>query len=58
MSPANQECYSQGTIEAQQQYQAIASCIVEYCGEQPTEECYNAVQQGDCAAVFLDCFPG
>jgi len=51
-----QGCYSDGTSEAQAQYQAIASCVIEQCGEQPTEECFNAAQQGTCAAVFADCF--
>jgi len=51
-----QECYNNSTIEAQGQYQAIASCVIEQCGEQPTEECFMAAQQGACAAVFADCF--
>jgi hypothetical protein len=51
-----QACYADGTMEAQNQYQAIASCVIEQCGEQPTEECFNAAQQGACAAVFSDCF--
>ena len=51
-----QGCYADGTTEAQAQYQAIASCVIEQCGEQPTEECFQASQQGACAAVFSDCF--
>ena len=51
-----QDCFSQGSTEAQGQYGAIAECVIEQCGEQPTEECVNASQQGACAAVFADCF--
>ena len=52
-----QACFSDGSAEAQAQYQAIAACVIEQCGEQPTEECFTAAQQGVCAAVFADCFP-
>ncbi len=51
-----QACYSDSTTEAQGQYQAIAACVIEQCGEQPTEECFQAAQQGACSAVFADCF--
>ena len=51
-----QDCYNDSTNEAQSQYQAIASCVIEQCGEQPTEECFQAAQQGACSAVFADCF--
>ncbi len=54
--PCLQACYSDGTADAQAQYQAIATCVIEQCGEQPTEECANAAQQGACAAAFADCF--
>jgi len=54
--PCVQACYSDGTAEAKAQQQAVAACVIEQCGEQPTEECANAAQQGACAAVFADCF--
>ena len=51
-----QDCYTDGSVDAQSQYQEIASCVVEQCGDQPSEECYQAAQQGPCSGVFADCY--
>ncbi|MFH1531230.1 MAG: hypothetical protein ABIK09_10940 [Pseudomonadota bacterium] len=54
-----QDCYNQGTLDAQAQYQAIASCVTEQCpdpNDPSYQECFQAAQQGACAAIFSDCF--
>ncbi len=50
------ECAANSTLDAVNKYNAIVTCVIEQCGEQPDQECFQAAQQGVCSLVFADCF--
>ena len=50
------DCASESTMDAISKYNTMIACVIEQCGEQPTQECWNAAKQGACAAMFADCF--
>ena len=49
------ECLYDGTPEAQDAYFGVLDCIVEQCGDQPDQECYNNALSGACGGLYNDC---
>ena len=53
MCPYN--CLYDGTPEAQDAYFGVLDCIIEQCGDQPDQECYNNALAGACGSLYNDC---
>lgn len=49
------ECLYDGTPEAQNAYYSVLDCVVEQCGDQPTQECFNNALEGACGSLYNDC---
>jgi len=49
------ECFQSGSAEAQDQFTAVANCIVKECGEKATPECEDTALKGNCAEGYGKC---
>ncbi len=51
-----EECFSQASPKAQQEFSDTFSCITDVCGDNPSDECIYNSQKGSCKDYFLNCF--
>ena len=49
------ECLYDGTPEAQAAYFTLLDCVIEQCGDQPSQECFNSALDGSCGSLYNDC---
>lgn len=49
------ECRINGTVEAQNAFEAMVDCIIEACGDDTSVECQNTAMQGACAESYNEC---
>ncbi len=48
-------CFESGSGQAQDDFAAVANCIVAECGEQATPECEDKALKGNCAEAYKKC---
>jgi len=49
------ECQVNGTVAAQEAFEALVDCVIETCGEDDSAECQNQALQGACGTLFAAC---
>lgn len=49
-------CQDGVEVKAGVKYMAYINCLIDNCGNPPTQECLKAAQDGACKATYTDCF--